>query len=225
MFMSLRSAVRMMVAAQRAAQTAGPAADVAREQASRHLARAAGYLQPSPARLVVVAGLSGTGKSTLAAAVAPKLGRAPGAVHLRSDVERKRQFGRPETERLPEKAYTPEVTAAVYRALCEQAAEVLAAGHSVVVDAVFARPGERSLIEDVAAVAGVRCEALWLEAGADVMKARVSARTGDASDATSATVDLQLGLDLGEKSWPAIDASAGPGMTLQAALAALGIIE
>jgi len=44
----------------------------------------------------------------------------------------------PETERLPAAAYTPEVTAQVYAALAAKARRVLAAGHSAIVDAVFA---------------------------------------------------------------------------------------
>ena len=54
---------------------------------------------------MAVGGLSGTGKSTLAAALANAIGRAPGAVHLRSDIERKRLCTVDEYERLPAEAY------------------------------------------------------------------------------------------------------------------------
>jgi uncharacterized protein len=62
----------------------------------------------------------------------------PGAVVLRSDAERKALFGVAETERLPADAYTPDVTARTYAALADKARRLPSAGHSAVVDAVFA---------------------------------------------------------------------------------------
>src|SRR5262245_52565689 len=91
------------------------------------------------------AGSRGTGKSALARALAPELGAAPGAVVLRSDVERKALFGKDEHEKLPEAAYAPEATARVYAAIADKARRALAAGHSAIVDAVFAKPQERVL--------------------------------------------------------------------------------
>ena len=89
--------------------------------------------------LVAVGGLSGTGKSVLARALAPTLAPPPGAVVLRSDVERKALFGKCEIEPLPPDAYGPDVTARVYAAIIEKARRVVAAGHSAILDAVFAR--------------------------------------------------------------------------------------
>ena len=65
------------------------------------------FIAPAPPVLVAVGGLSGTGKSVLARALAPELGAAPGAVLLRSDVERKLLFGKDEHDKLPDAAYTP----------------------------------------------------------------------------------------------------------------------
>ena len=62
-------------------------------------------IEPPPPRLVAVGGLSGTGKSALARALAPDLGPAPGAVVLRSDIERKALFGKDEQDKLPADAY------------------------------------------------------------------------------------------------------------------------
>ena len=101
--------------------------------------------------LVAVGGLSGTGKSVLARALAPELGPSPGAVVLRSDVERKALFGRQEHEKLPEEAYTPMVTARVYATIVDKARRAVAAGHAAIVDAVFAQPGERHVVEQSAA--------------------------------------------------------------------------
>ena len=93
---------------------------------------------PAPV-LVAVGGLSGTGKSVLARALAPALLPQPGAVVLRSDVLRKQLFKVSETDRLPESAYRPEITEQIYEILMQRAVRALAQGHSVVVDAVFAR--------------------------------------------------------------------------------------
>jgi hypothetical protein len=215
-FLSTRAAVRAKVAA--SAETMAESAEEKtkrRREAAGYFARALDYLAPAPPRLVAVGGLSGTGKTTLARALAPALGAAPGALHLRSDVLRKQLTDVAELERLPPEAYTPQASAAVYAALNCQAAAALAAGQAVIVDAVFAQPDERAAVEQVASDAGVAFDGLWLEADPAVMAARVTARRGDASDATSEVVERQLAYDLGGIAWPRLDAGR-PGDALQA---------
>src|SRR2546423_12430050 len=97
----------------------------------------------APPRLVAIGGFSGSGKSSLALRLAPELGVAPGARVLRSDVLRKRRFGLMPEETLPPEAYRPEVTALVYRELCERAATALKAGYAAVIDAVALGEEER----------------------------------------------------------------------------------
>jgi predicted kinase len=111
----------------------------------------------------------------------------------------------------------------VYAALNRQAAAGLAAGQAVVVDAVFARPAEREAVEAVAGEAGVPFCGLWLEADAAVLAARVSARRGDASDATAEVVERQLTYELGSIDWQRLDAGRGPGALLAEASRLLGI--
>src|SRR5690606_1781967 len=149
----------------------------------------------------------GSGKSTLAAHLAPTSGVSPGAIHLRSDLERKRLFGAGETERLPDEAYTRPVTEMVYAALNEMAATVLATGYTVIVDAVHSAPHERAAVARIAEAAQVPFIGLWLDAPGRVLKERVTARTGDASDATADVVRRQLDYDLGDISWHRLDAS------------------
>ena len=159
------------------------------------------FLQPAPPRLLAVGGLSGTGKTTTALERAPKIGRAPGAVVVRSDVERKRLAGIALEERMPAGSYTQDASRKVYAAMLDRAGQALRAGQSVVVDAVFAKPEERQAAEMLARTIGVPFEGLWLDVPKEVAQARVAARTGDASDATPAVIERQFGYDLGEITW------------------------
>lgn len=215
LFLSARAAVRAKVAASAEIMVTEAAAKLRRrEEAATYFARALEHLAPRRPCLVAVGGLSGTGKTTLARALAPGLGAAPGALHLRSDTLRKQLAGVAELQRLPPESYTQEASAAVYAALGRQAAAGLAAGQAVIVDAVFARAEERAAIAAVARDAGVPFHGLWLVAAAEVMKDRVTARRHDASDATAAVVDRQLAYDLGPIDWLHLDA-AQPAEALQ----------
>jgi predicted kinase len=142
-------------------------------------------------------------------------------VHLRSDVERKRLFDVAETARLGPEHYRAEAFERVYGVLLDKARRALAAGHSVVVDAVFAKAEERAAIEAVASALGVRFEGLWFEAPRDSMMQRVSERQGDASDADRAVVAQQLTYDTGEITWRRVDTSGARAYSLSNAEAVL----
>lgn len=221
LFLGLRSAIRAMVAAQRTLQLEGAERIAKATEATGFLDDAIAYVTPEPPRLVAVGGRSGTGKSTLAATLAPTLGRAPGALHIRSDLERKAMHGAAETERLPQSCYTPDVTHAVYARAMDKARLALAAGQSVIIDAVFDDPAQRAGIERIAARAGARFDGLWLTADREAMMARVAARTGDASDATPAVVAHQLARDPGHVAWHHVDAGGTVEETRAAAKALL----
>ncbi len=159
-------------------------------------------LRPVPPRLVAVGGLQGTGKSHLARRLAPLLGRAPGALLLRSDEIRKRLHGAAPEERLPPAAYAPEAGAAVFAELAAMARTALAAGQAVVADAVFARAAERAALEP--------CEGFWLTAPLAVLRARVAARRGDASDADVAVLEATAARGIAAPEWTALDATEDP---------------
>ncbi len=221
LMLALRAGIRAMVAADRARQLVPAEAVPLLLQCRRYTEAALAHLEPPPAQLIAVGGLSGTGKTTLAARLAPDTGRAPGAIHLRSDLERKAMAGVAETHRLPAKSYTAEASAAVYRRLMEKAELVLRAGHSVIVDAVFAAAPERDELESLADHCSVPFQGIWLTAPPEVLTARVDQRHGDASDATADVIARQLSYDTGRIGWSVIDASLGPGATLDKTRAAL----
>ena len=222
LYLSCRAAVRAHVTATTVDSKAGRK-DVARgiAEARAYLDLALQFLNPPPARLVAVAGLSGTGKSTLAKSLAPLLGPSPGAVVLRSDVLRKELLGAKTWARLGPEGYRPEVTKKVYRTLVERAAAVIETGHAAIVDAVFAAPREREAIAEAAAQVNVPFTGLWLEAPAAVLERRIAGRGPDASDATVAVLHRQLGYRLGEITWRRVDASGDPKSMLRAARRAL----
>ena len=147
LFLSSRAAIRAHVTAS-TIETAKPEKrDALVEAARRYLDLALRFLDPPAPRLVAVGGLSGTGKSTLARGLAPAVGRFPGAVVLRSDVTRKELAGVDRLTRLGPEGYGPAMTRRVYDTLRERARTILAAGHAVIADAVYARPEERAALE------------------------------------------------------------------------------
>ncbi|MGH6912923.1 MAG: AAA family ATPase, partial [Geminicoccales bacterium] len=218
LFLSCRAAIRAKVVGFAASSEDQPQArNAALEEARDYLERALGFLAPPPARLIAIGGVSGTGKSTLAAALAPEIGAAPGAVVLRSDVLRKKLFGKAPEERLDAVAYRKEVTQRVYGTLVARAATLLGAGHAAIVDAVFLRPDERAAVERAASDAGAPFQGLWLSAPAGVLERRIADRRGDASDATPVVLRRQLSADPGPIAWSRLDASGSPEAMLDAA--------
>jgi predicted kinase len=221
-FMSLRASIRAKVTAARL-----PHADVAARPAiaaasQTYFRLALNLIEPPPPRLIAIGGLSGTGKTSVARELAPVVPPKPGALVLRSDVERKTLFGVAETEHLPVRAYHPEVTEAVYRRLAKKAARTIAAGHSVIVDAVFARSSERNAIAAVARSADVEFDAVFLVSDVRTRIARVSGRSLDASDADASVALEQEGYDLGQLDWTRVDASGSLPKTVERVHTAIG---
>jgi predicted kinase len=218
LFLSVRAAIRAKVEGFTAKDDAEAGA-----AARAYLELAAAFLDPAPPRLVVIGGVSGTGKTTLARRLAPSLGRAPGAVLLRSDTTRKRLCGVEPTARLPAGAYDQRVSRAVYARLMSRGTALLAAGQAAIVDAVMLDPADRERVERLAREQGVRFDGLWLCAPPGTLAERVAARQADASDATAAVVAAQLAVDPGALSWATVASGGGPAEVTAAAREALGL--
>ena len=196
-FLSLRAMIRAHVQAKR-----GHA-----DEANRYLFAAARYLTPPAPIVITVGGLPGTGKSTLARALAPELGGAPGALVLRSDEIRKRMHGAAPEERLPQSAYSETTSEAVLTTLADKARDAAGGGHAVIADATFIDPRHRAMIEAAAQTAGIPFVGLWLQAPLPLLEARIAVRQNDASDATVAVLHAASRGNPQAGAWVAVDAS------------------
>ena len=197
LFLSTRAAVRAMVA--------GFARDWATSLARLQAANA--FLAPSQPLLLAIGGASGAGKTTLARRLAPDLPGLGGlgAVHLRSDVARKRMLGLPPEQKAPQTAYTPDISARMLRQMLCDAGRALRAGESVVWDATFILQSDRDALTSLAASSGAAHLGLWLDAPAALRAARADQRamgpTPDASDANAAIALRQQAEPLTDPHW------------------------
>ena len=196
-FLSMRAMVRAHVEARGGRMAA----------ARDYLARAGGYLRPGAAVVMAIGGLQGSGKSTVARALAPELGPAPGAVVVRSDEIRKIQHGLAPEEKLPQRAYSQEASRRVFAAMEVAIAAVAEGGQAVIADATFMSAEHRAM---AARAAGkVPFLGVWLQAPLAELEARVAGRVGDASDADVAVLRRAAKADPGAGDWLAVEAGAG----------------
>jgi predicted kinase len=160
--------------------------------------------------LVAIGGLSGTGKTTQALLLAPLLGKAPGAMVIRADVVRKRLLGVDLSARLGQDGYSLQTTQRVYSAMTAVAERTIRAGQAVIIDAVAARPEERSSFAAACARAAAPFTGFWLQAPLALRAKRVASRRGDPSDADVAAVHAEEGWEIGANPWRVLDAAEPP---------------
>ncbi|MCZ0813090.1 MAG: AAA family ATPase [Pseudomonadota bacterium] len=202
-FMALRAAVRTHVIAKQS-ETAEREQDRLAQEARAYFDLAEHLLEPAPARLLALGGLSGSGKSTIAAALAPHLGHAPGARVISSDRTRKAMFDTASDQPLPPEAYSAEVSARVYSAIAARSKRLLEDGVTVIVEAVHDRAEDRARIEAVAAAAGAPFDGFWLQADPEALNARLKTRDPGASDADADVLANQLARAPKVTDWQAV---------------------
>ncbi len=215
-----RAQVRAKVTAIRASQGDATAA----EEAAHLLDVTARHLEAGRVRLILVGGLPGTGKSSLAGA----LGHGLGAAVLRSDEIRKEQAGLPTSQPAPAPyeagLYTPEATAATYETLLEWAAVALGMGETVVLDASWSAAAWRARARAVGAAATAEVVELRCDAPAEVAAARMAHRAAKGHDPSDATPMIAAQMAAHADPWPeatTIATTADRANTLAAALAIL----
>jgi uncharacterized protein len=207
-FMALRAAIRAHIAASQA-HSGDARADAALEREARgYFALAEELLARRPNAIVAIGGFSGTGKSTLTAAIAGDIGAPPGARTLNSDRARKAMHRIAPTDRLPPSAYEFTITAAVYLRLLSRALDAYAQGHSVVLDAVYSTAEERAAAAKLAHDCGAPFVGLWLDAPPELLRRRVRERPHGVSDADLDVLEGQLNRGAGRIDWVSLDASA-----------------
>jgi uncharacterized protein len=186
-------AYRAMVRAKVAALSAPGSPTGADERCQRYLRTAEAADTHGPRVLVVMHGLSGSGKSVVSAVLAA----VAGAVRLRSDVERKRLHGLEPTDHRGAHGamYAASARGAIYDHLAALAARLLAGGTSVVVDASFLEHAHRARFASLAAACDARFVLVDLQVPEPLLRERLAARAArgtDPSDADAQVLALQL---------------------------------
>jgi aminoglycoside phosphotransferase family enzyme/predicted kinase len=204
LYIAYRAQVRAKVTALRAEQEQAAGGDDAADVdlARRLLDLCHRHLEAATVRLVLVGGSPGTGKSTVARGIGERLG----ATVLRSDVVRKQRAGLSETTSAAasfgDGIYTNAATDETYDALVERAAELLALGESVVLDASFSSARHR----DVARRLADRCHATLTELCCVLDPAeaarRISRRAAAGGDASDAGPEVAAQLAAHADPWP-----------------------
>jgi len=142
------------------------------------------------ALVVVIFGLMGTGKTTLARA----LGEALGLVVIHSDQVRKTLAGMAPTARAPlefgQGIYAVDFSERTYAEMRRLAAAHLAAGQGVILDASFKRAQERDLVRELAREHGARVVFVYCECPPQVARERLGIRLTDPAAISDGRVEL-----------------------------------
>ena len=158
------------------------------------------YTRPQSGKLIMMSGLSGSGKTTVAKHLAQNLG----AIHIRSDAVRKHLSSIPLDQSGESSIYTPAMTQKTYGRLLELSTKLASQGFTVILDAKYDRQTLRSAVITQAQNNQIPLEIVLCTAPEEVLRDRILARTGDISDAT---VDL---LESQKKSFEAFTAREKP---------------
>ncbi|SEO89692.1 AAA family ATPase [Aquisalimonas asiatica] len=190
-----RALVRAKVNALRLQDADAETRDAAHRAVERYLAVAEEDTRARAPRLFLMHGLSGSGKSTVAAAIVERTG----AIRLRSDVERKRLHALDRATRtgagVGEGIYDNTASERTYQRLETLAAGLLHAGADVVVDAATLGRSERDRFRRLAAAAGVPFTLVDCRADEAELRRRITDRQRagrDPSEADTSVLDHQL---------------------------------
>jgi aminoglycoside phosphotransferase family enzyme/predicted kinase len=219
-------AFRCKVACLRWAQGDPATAPLARSFA----ALAVKHLRRATIRLVLIGGLPGTGKSTVAAAIAAA--EDGEWTVLRSDVIRKELAGIPERRHAPaaygDGIYDAPSRQRTYDELFRRARVALGLGQSVIIDASFNDVGQRLAAEDIANATSGTLIALECHAPIDVVAGRLSSRSGKGDDASDADFAISRAMSTDSKAWPAaisLDTSRELTLVVGDALSAINALD
>jgi aminoglycoside phosphotransferase family enzyme/predicted kinase len=188
-YRSYRACVRAKVAAIRARQLTGPRREEALATAASYLRLADRYRQSSgPPLVIVVRGLSGTGKSTLAEAISNSLGLE----WLSTDRFRKKLFGpsRGNLVGYGQERYEPAARDRVYREMFDRTDGMLRDGLSVVLDGTFLQSKWQTAACDVAVRDGATLLFVTCHCPAELARQRIAERLAENANASEARPDF-----------------------------------
>ncbi len=196
-YMVYRALVRAKVSMLRSEQTTEDASQHARciDMAKLLLSLSHQLIQPNPRRLWITHGVSGSGKTT----GSQQLVNSEAAVRLRSDIERKRLFGKTLAEHqtlgVGQGMYSATASEMTYQILLMKTRNILQAGFSVVVDATFLTNADRHRFQALAEAENAYFQILDFRAEEGTLRQRIIDRSlahRDASDANLAVLNRQL---------------------------------
>lgn len=160
----------------------------AKKSAANYYRLAWDYTKTHDGRIIVMSGLSGSGKTT----VARQLARQLGAIHIRSDAVRKYLAGIGLNERGDDKIYTLEMSEKTYDRLLELGGMLARRGFPVILDAKYDRVAWRKPVIELCQSQQFPLHILHCTAPVEVLRDRVAARSGDISDATPELLARQV---------------------------------
>lgn len=183
-----RALIRAKVGLLRAAGAGPEGRPALLAAAGGRIALARRWLEGVPGALVIMHGLAGSGKSTVAAQLVGRIG----AVRIRSDAERRRLAGRPALSRrrqgIAEGEYSRDWTQRTYARLLRSAQAALKGGCNVIVDATFLDASHREAFRRLARSMEARFLIASCTADPQVLRARIRARASSGTDPSEATV-------------------------------------
>jgi len=154
--------------------------DEAQKSASDYYQLAWKYTQRKESKLILMSGLSGSGKSTTARNLAQEIN----AIHLRSDAVRKHLAGISLAEKGDQSIYSSEMTIKTYERLLELAKMLIKHGFNVILDAKYDRLNLRQPVLEFAQSNNINFEINYCTAPMEILCDRLEQRKGDISDAT-----------------------------------------
>lgn len=138
------------------------------------------YTQKSQGKLIIMSGLSGSGKSTTAQQLAQKYN----AIYIRSDAVRKHLAGIGLQQRGDESIYSQEMTSKTYQRLLELGKMLVRQGFTVILDAKYDRICWRKQVIAFTQSDKLPLEIVYCSAPPEVLCGRLQQRSQDISDAT-----------------------------------------
>ncbi len=192
-YLNYRAMVRAKVAVLQLNQAADKNVhNLLTEEFESYIALAKNYTLPKTGKLIIMRGVSASGKSTVSQQIVDDYG----VIRIRSDVERKRSFEATEAINTPNKInnglYDEKVSELTYEKLLQLASQIIIAGFSVIVDAAFLKQNQRKAFQDLADK--LQCPYIIFELTApdDVLRKRIRERKNDVSDADLQVLEYQL---------------------------------